>query len=323
MDLSACDVIHAHYDPCEREILDVLRNLCGIKNTIGYSFIDVAPRDYIQDPGLDTLITDQLISPDLYPGKKILRLPDSIFGIYFIPEPVQTKPIVKDFNLFINRACAIRLFYFYKIIEMEMLDQGFVSYIGCTERTTDQLLGQKAFVDFLHHQFFSPNYPDQFQFARDAVPYQNFYDCGDLRKIMVQTKFSIVMETYHDRPDAVSFSEKIFRALQVPRPWLLAGASGSVDRLRSLGFDVFDDYVDHRYDTCNTEYDTVQRDALLLEQVTKLRSLAVTESVLHDWNRRYEHNMSILSSWHTNWRQDLQEFLSKNFASLSISESLA
>jgi hypothetical protein len=44
------------------------------------------------------------------------------------------------------------------------------------------------------------------------------------------------------------FSEKIFRALQTPRPWVLCTSPGAVKLLKDHGFDVLDDCVDHSYD---------------------------------------------------------------------------
>jgi hypothetical protein len=52
------------------------------------------------------------------------------------------------------------------------------------------------------------------------------------------------METY-SQDNAVALSEKIFRALVTPRPWVIYAGRHAVARLRQLGFDVLDDLVDH------------------------------------------------------------------------------
>jgi len=149
--------------------------------------------------------------------------------------------------------------------------------------------------------------------ARDLLPYQNFQDPGDLRQIMVQSKLSVVIETYHERTDAISFSEKIFRALQVPRPWVFCGATGSINKLREMGFDVFDDYIDHGYNDHCTKSDTVVMDQAVLEQISQIRKLYVTDAIIADWQNRYQNNLSILASWKHRWRKDLQKFVCENF----------
>jgi hypothetical protein len=55
-----------------------------------------------------------------------------------------------------------------------------------------------------------------------------------------------VVETYSGN-DNIAFSEKIFRALVTPVPWTVYSATGAVEYLKTLGFDVLDDLVDHGY----------------------------------------------------------------------------
>jgi len=323
MDLSNLDIIADHYRPHEIAIRKVFRDLCRQRPDVLVSFIDPVDDSFLSSVEMRSVITDQIIRPDLYPNKKILKLPDSIFGIYYITESIDQANICRDFNLFINRADVNRQFWFYKIVEMELLDEGFVSYVGSTARSTNPELDAQQFVDLLHQQYFFPCYQEQHEFVRSRVPYQNFQDCGDLRKTMLQTKISVVIESYHERTDAIAFSEKIFRALQVPRPWLLSAATGSVDRLRNMGFDLFDDYIDHSYDAYCTKFDTVQRDAAILDQIVRMQSFRPTQSVLDDWKKRYRSNLEILQSWHQTWKQDLIEFITKHFALTYTTESLA
>ena len=43
-------------------------------------------------------------------------------------------------------------------------------------------------------------------------------------------------------------SEKIFRCLVTPVPWVVYAGRYTIAKLRELGFDVLDDIVDHSYD---------------------------------------------------------------------------
>lgn len=313
MDLASRDLINKYYTPCETKVNQIFKNISKNNSNLLIGFIDVIEKDLLDDRSQKIVITDQLIKSDLYPEKTILKLPDSIFGIYFIPDPIPPKDISKDFNLFMNRADVNRLFWFYKIIEMGLLDAGAVSYIGSTERSVRPDLNCLNFLDLLHRQYFYPSHIRAHKFAQKSIPFQNFIDQGDLRNTILETKLSVVVETYHERSDAIAFSEKIFRAIQTPRPWVLSGATGSVDRLRSMGFDVFDDYVDHGYDSYETEHSIADRDSAILKEVMRFKNFNVTPSVLDDWNKKYQKNLKILSHWNSTWEKDLQEFVKIHF----------
>ena len=82
---------------------------------------------------------------------------------------------------------------------------------------------------------------------KDRVPFINF--SGDLDQAIVDSQFSLVIETYFDWPDTIAFSEKIFRALCLPAPWITWAGKYTVAHLRSLGFDTLHDIIDHKYDS--------------------------------------------------------------------------
>lgn len=318
IDLSDNDIINQYYSPKENSIKKIFANLCKQKSDVLISYIDVADKTQFESDSKQFIVTDQMVDISKYPSKTILKLPDSLFGIYYIPEQLEDCYISKDFNLFSNRANVQRQFWFYKIIENGWLDRCMTSYIGSTSRTDRPDLTSQQFVDYLHKKFFFPIYETEHQFARKNVPYQNFVESGDLRKIMIKTKLSVVIETYHERSDAITFSEKIFRALQVPRPWVLSGATGSVSRLKSMGFDVFDDYIDHSYDSYPTDQNIAQRDFDIMNQIERVMNLTVTKSMQDDWYRRYQNNYKILASWNQTWKKDFQQFILDNFPDIQI-----
>jgi hypothetical protein len=63
----------------------------------------------------------------------------------------------------------------------------------------------------------------------------------------VSAWMNIVMETYSS-DTTVAVSEKIFRAICLPVPWIAYSGQYTVAYLHSLGFDVLHDVVAHRYD---------------------------------------------------------------------------
>ena len=137
---------------------------------------------------------------------------------------------------------------------------------------------------------------------RDRVPFQNFD--GDLDQIIVDSKISLVIETYFDRNEVITFSEKIFRALQLPRPFLLYSALGAVDFLKSQGFDVYDDVVDHSYDN---KPDDIQRQIKILNQLEKSFDLVYTNETLIEYECRAEHNRQLLKKFKQAWPARLEK----------------
>jgi hypothetical protein len=140
---------------------------------------------------------------------------------------------------------------------------------------------------------------------REIVPYKNFEETEDLRNVMMSTKFSVIIETYFERTDAVTFSEKTFRALQTPRPWLLFHATGSIKVLRDMGFYVYDDIIDHSYDSFDTKFTSIERQERILLQIEKLVELAISSSMLDHWEKMTEKNCKLLNNFNDIWQEDV------------------
>lgn len=102
-----------------------------------------------------------------------------------------------------------------------------------------------------------------------------------------QTSFcSIICET---GPTAhkPNFSEKTFRAIMQGHPIILIGAANSIGMLRELGFDMYDDIIDHNYDTISN--DPYARQMSAFESIDKISRYSLEE--LHQikislWERR-------------------------------------
>jgi hypothetical protein len=147
--------------------------------------------------------------------------------------------------------------------------------------------------------------------VKKIVPYKNFVDTHNQFERVLETKFSIVVEPYYDRSDSVCFSEKTLRVLQLPRPWVLFGATGSVAKLRSMGFDVFDDFVDHSYDAIDTSEQYSYRQNAMLPEIQRLLNLEVTPAILDIWKQKAQHNREILRKWSLSWKTDFLDLLNK------------
>jgi len=136
--------------------------------------------------------------------------------------------------------------------------------------------------------------------ARD---YDTVNNHGTLEQCIIDTNVSLILETYI-RNDTVVFSEKIFRALQMPRPWLLYCSIGSIELLKRYGFDVLDDYVDVRYDTIEIDWNRLDA---LIDQLETFISKQYTAKDYERFNEAAKHNQNLLEQYEKSWPLRLAE----------------
>lgn len=222
---------------------------------------------------------------------------------------------VKDFNCFINRMDVNRQSWLYLLIRRNLFNRGFVSFNMDVSRLDNYDPTIPASVVF-DQQFRSQmtNFEEEHRIARSIVPYRNF-DTQDLGTVLMQSRFSIVLETYFATPDEITFTEKTFRALIFPRPWLLYAAPGAVKTLRKWGFDVLDDLVDHAaYDHVN---DCIQRQTTILDLAETMCKFDVTANQTR-LQQAAAHNLELLKQWRSELPniayKDTQRFLDKVYA---------
>jgi hypothetical protein len=266
-------------------------------------FIDAADLEYLRKISYQYkrvyVISEHTIN-NQWDNVSIYNLQNDFYGVYYIPEIVDGV-IKKDFNCFLNRTDAIRQSWFYLLYSRGLLDHGFVSFNmyqkqGLWYPSDDPL----ETFDYYHKEFLS-SFDNIKEEIKQIVPYKNFIDNDNLCKIILSTKFSIIIETYFERIDCKTFSEKTWRAVQLPRPWLLFAATGCVQRLRDMGFDVFDDYVDHSYDLHDTSKTCVSRQEDILNETQRLSKLDITPRILDDWQQKALHNRNIMKIWANSW----------------------
>jgi hypothetical protein len=77
-----------------------------------------------------------------------------------------------------------------------------------------------------------------------------------------QTYFQVLTETLFQQP-GIFLSEKSYKPFLSCQPFVLCGQTGTVNVLREQGYDVYDDWIDHSYDTILD--DTERLDALSME----------------------------------------------------------
>jgi len=116
---------------------------------------------------------------------------------------------------------------------------------------------------------------------------------------MYATSFcSVVAESIPDQ-QRINLSEKTIRAFCMGHPIIMIGVAGTVEYLRNLGFDMFDDIIDHSYDHT---IDPVIRTRQAFEQILKLNEYSIEE--LDDLNQqlvpRRQHNIDVVKTMYNN-----------------------
>jgi hypothetical protein len=271
--------------------------------------------------GLDLLIVDAC-SPDQYQqGRRILvtnnwlapgqlnpdryeQFPATWYGLYAGATNTQPHEPIKKFNCFINRMDPIRQSWFYQLIRRNLFDQGLVSFnMDISQHIINgQCNPGDSPLAVFEHQF--QQHLQIFQHEHDVsktvVPYRNF-DC-DLQTAIMQTEFSIVLETYFDRNEVITVSEKIFRCLKLPRPWVMFAMKNAVAYLRDLGFDVLDDLVDHGYDSIEF---AIERQIAILDQCQTMCRRDLTANDIKRCEQAAEHNQSLLNKLFKTFHADV------------------
>lgn len=231
------------------------------------------------------------------------------FGVYSGAVPVQLHQPTRDFNCFMSRMDPTRQSWLYQFVRRGVLDRGYVSFLIETGRyhLTDPEVSKDATqLEIFDHQFnkYYRNFAPEHELIRSHVPFRNFDADAALQDIILDSKFSVVIETHFCNNNVITYSEKIFRCLKMPRPWLLFTVKNGVEYLRNLGFDVLDDIVDHAYDRLDFEID---RQVAILDQISQLSKLEFTPALHNRLNQAAIHNQQLLDKFYQEFDSCIQQ----------------
>lgn len=194
------------------------------------------------------VITDTAVQvPTQY---TVCKLPTSFFGIYAHESDLVWNPS-RRFTLGINRLDSKRLLLFLELqlrtgaLNIDHLN--FNSWRWGGQNQTDSGLSDNFAVQYqeLEPQFHTV-YSETFDTVKHQIPFRN-HDLSQ-ETAHVSSWLNIVMETYSS-DNTIAVSEKIFRAVCLPVPWMVYAGRNTVAYLHSVGFDTLQDVVTHRYDS--------------------------------------------------------------------------
>ena len=196
------------------------------------------------------VITDNHVN--FQPQYKIFQLPTSYFGIFNYTPVNQEYTPVRRFNFSVNRLDIQRELIFAELINQTnnleaVVQQDYVNF-NCWDAQGSNATIEDIRFNFLKYwqQLGQTNlrYTHLIEQVINKIPIRNHN--LSIEEAYVGSWLAPVIETYSGNT-TIAFSEKIFRALVTPVPWTIYSATGAVEYLRTLGFDVLDDLIDHRY----------------------------------------------------------------------------
>jgi len=261
------------YLPLEQSINQQVYQVLGQKKNIAYRIVDSV---FAETP---TAWTDaRLVITDNIPMHtvcgQVLPLYPEYWHVYYYHPRYQPRPASYGYNCFMNRISEDRAQTFQELKRRGLLLKGLVSFNNLRpgrSTSTEQ---------------------DLFDYGD---PYSNL--TNSLEQSIIDSNISIVLETYIS-DNHITFSEKIFRALQLPRPWLLYCSPQSVNYLRCYGFDVLDDYVNHAYDL---EITHSKRLMLIIDQLKQFADRQYVHTDYARFEQAAEHNKNLLLKFAQAW----------------------
>ena len=268
----------------------------------------------------DIIITDNLITRPT--PAQVVSLPASWFGIYsHTPEIVIDLPD-RAFSMPVNRIDFNRTLILLRMHLYGHLSHGYVNF-NCADHAQQQTLERRQDLWRENTENILSWQGDKYRAVVDQltprIPFRN-HDLD--HDIAVQSSgLNVVIETYAS-DCSVSFSEKIFRALVTPRPWILFAGTWAVACLVTLGFDVMRDLVDHSYDGLRMNDDKIAAFVAANNQhwgrYPQDYKNDMTMGFYQRWYRRYilpraqraaEHNIRRLAALRQQWWRDCPNFL--------------
>jgi hypothetical protein len=259
----------------------------------------------------DYLITDSVY--DFIPGTEFVHITPEIYGIYKnINKDVSNCRPTKLFNCFISAADGYRQCWFYNFVRRGYLEQANISFLLNPNSEFTESISDKKIKLYNENKNFSFNdiFEVEHNLMLDRVPYKNF--SGSLEEAMIDSKCSIVLESSWAKPGQIYFTEKTFRAIQSPRPFFVTarhGGGGRIAYLRKIGFDVYDDIIDHSsYDDVD---DPIQQMSLILDQIEKLRNIEYTPGLLKNFEQRAQHNQNLIQKFNIDLVKKYQDIVDR------------
>ena len=243
------------------------------------------------------VVTDNILNFDNLSCVKFFSYPKLLGVTASYNNNLTVAAPTKLYNCFIQRVDSTRQSWFYFLHQNNLLDQGYVSLLMKQLSSYSNLTGVELF-DYIHSHYqldALPHFEQAYWHTRAQIPFQNFKEINNLLPYILDSKYSLVLETYatDDDRNQWCFTEKSLRAIQFPTIPLLFVQRGGINILKSLGLEI------------NNAAD--QLDQLpWQERQQHLLKILIDDSVDFNANLLYnqsQHNQNLLRSWKTEYNR--------------------
>lgn len=245
---------------------------------------------------------------------QVCKLPDTYFGIFnYTPAQQEYSPGAR-FHFSINRLDHQRLHLILDFIKQngsiqEILNLDYINFNGRSPSGTDITANdvvQNVYKHWNELTHLHSEYRESFEQLITMLPLRNHNQT--IEQATVSSQLNLVIETYAGDA-SIAFSEKIFRALVTPAPWTLFSAKNAVQYLRTLGFDVVDDLVDHSYDL-NLHDENKIKNYIKSSRAAQVHLQSLDPTVIKNrYKQAAAGNQKILQQMQQSWPTDLANWL--------------
>jgi len=213
------------------------------------------------------------------------------------------KPIRKHFISLSSRPTWYRHHLFYYLHKNKLLDQGHVSYLFDWKRNDGNYSKKELFE--LTNSYIPPILIENLNLEEiyNQLPYKNFIEKNQPERSMEawttvqdfynESAVAVETETYisNELENNAGFTEKILRPLTFGNPFLLFGAPGSLNTLRQIGFETYNNIIDESYDLVSNN---INRFDYVLQELDRITKLSIKELILmlDSVNDVIEHNQN-------------------------------
>lgn len=296
--------------------------------------------DFYKNTDINTnlIVIDSYDYPDLKNIEKIHFFYFPEYHVYYYPlyESFRILPttLSKKFLCLNKRGTMFRQILYQAFYHYNLLDVSYFSYL-CETECCGKLFSEEVHQSIDHqirsqisHQWPELNSwvaPDRKFITigdnEDLAQYQSWADLNGWETFttdpswlhdhkLYSTSFCSVVVESCPVDEFINISEKTIRPLCLGHPILVFGSCGTVELLRNLGFDMFDDIIDHKYDLIA---DPITRLKCFLESVKKLNQLTIEElSIINqEISGRRQNNIDRIKQLHSEMLVKEIEILNK------------
>jgi hypothetical protein len=209
--------------------------------------------DYIEIPydQISFTTNDRLAKSQFFKNTYVYHIGDELLTVhdYF---PRVTFPVVKKYAQLLARPDSLRLYGHYKHLNNRLKKQG-IATCHCNIETFNET--KSEFTDFIleFNEFYREllptlPYSDIGEYLQPPIIHGNRENLQFWNDLYSQVAVELVYETV-TTSDTFFITEKTYRPIQYGKLFMIVGSNNFEQRLRDLGFDIFDDIIDKSYDS--------------------------------------------------------------------------